>query len=101
MMFPAIGSFRGGSSAKFTAPNHDRIFQQPASFQILNQPGDRFVLGHAVSRQFAIQSAMLIPKLATAALAGLGMINLDHAHSTFSQAPRHQTLLAENFRRWI
>src|SRR5258705_5957141 len=39
---------------------------------------------------------MLIPKLTTAALDGLGMINLDHANTALDQAAGHQTLLAEN-----
>src|SRR5687767_10541081 len=99
MVLAAIRPFSGRRTSELAAPNDERIFQKAPSFEVFQQSGYWFVHGGAIVRHFRFQAGMLVPKLATAALGGLRMIHLHHPHTTFDQAPRHQTLLAKSLSR--
>src|SRR5439155_3366792 len=92
MMFPAIGIFSGRSAAELSAPNHQRILEQPPRLEVFQEAGDRQVRGRTVGRQLAFQAAMLVPELAAAAPRGLRVVDLDETHTALDQPPSHQAL---------
>ena len=63
-------------ATKFAAPNHERIFEHPALFEVLDQGGAGLVgfarLGPDACREIAV----LVPAL---------MIKLDEAHTALGQ----------------
>src|SRR5215813_9420105 len=81
MMLAPVGSLGGWGPAKFAAPNHERIFQKTARFQVFQKSGDGPVHGGTIVGEFLLEFAMLVPKLATGAFDGLGMINLSDANA--------------------
>ena len=80
-----------GRAAKFAAPPDDRVFEQPALFQVVEQPGDRLVHGLGVVAVF-LEIRVLVPRGVVGVVA---VVHLHEAHARFAQPPREQALPAE------
>ena len=75
-----------GRAAKLAAPDHKRILEQPALFQILYESRAGLVGILAVALNVLYQMIVLIPGL---------VIELDEADAAFHQEPRQQTIVGE------
>ena len=87
VMVAAVAAFGHGRAPEFAAPDDQRVFEQPARFEIRKQSGDRLVDFERVFRVSGFQAAVLIPFVTVR--------DLDEAHAAFGEAPRHQALPAE------
>src|SRR5215470_811233 len=87
MIAPVIGlgqlSLAVDRAPEFPAPDDQRVFEQTALLQILNERRGRLIRAPALERKIARQVAVLIPA---------AVIKLDEAHATFGQASREQTV---------
>src|SRR5215813_1870057 len=87
MIAPVIGfgqlALAINRAAEFPAPDDQRVFEQTALLQILNERRGRLVRAPALERKIARQVAVLIPA---------AMIKLNEAHAAFGQSPRQQTV---------
>src|SRR5690348_7204243 len=84
-------AFTERSSAKLTAPNHERIVEQSALAKFENQRRNGFVHRRAFFRQtiadvFGIASAVKIPA---------PIEELNESHILFNQTARQQTIIRE------
>src|SRR6185437_5230384 len=93
MMFAAVGPFRGRRAAEFASPHDQRVFQQAARFQVLQQSGDRPIGRRAALGQRVFDLAVVVPARS------VGVVNLDEPHPAFDQSPRQQALAAEDVGR--
>src|SRR5687768_1517262 len=85
MMIAAIvAALDHGSSPKFTTPDNQRIFEQTALLQILDQGGARLVRIFAVLLQVAHQGTVLVPGL---------MENLDEPDSALDEPAGQETAI--------
>src|SRR5881397_3430530 len=57
-----------GHASKLGGPDHQRVLEQAARLEILQQPGDRFVSGTSHRRQFLLDAGMVVPVAGRAAL---------------------------------
>jgi len=64
--------------AKFTAPNYQRVVEEAAEIQVIQQRGDGSIGGQTVGGQIAAVVLMLVPT---------AMIHLDESHAGLSKAP--------------
>lgn len=76
----SIASLGGGSSAKFTSPEYQGVFEQTALLQVHEQGGDRLITIFRLGAVAFFQIAMVVPGLAIA------VVNLNHAHTAFHQS---------------
>src|SRR5215471_9580106 len=87
MIAPVIGlgqlALAIDRAPEFPAPDDQRVVEQAALLQILNERRRRLVSPPALKRQVARQVAMLIPA---------SMIKLNEANASFGQAAREQTV---------
>src|SRR5215510_14126594 len=67
---------------EFPAPDDQRVFEQTALFQILNERRGRLISASALERKIARQIVVLIPA---------AVIKLNESHAAFGQASREQT----------
>src|SRR5262245_50436903 len=72
-----------GRAAELTAPNHERLIQQTARFQIGEQSSNRFVACARIFFVIALQVAMRVPS---------ALYELDETHAAFDEPPRDQTV---------
>lgn len=79
----AFGVWR---AAKLGGENDERVFQQAATFQILQQPGDGPVDGAGVFGVQVLEIAVLVPAVAD---------DLDEADAALEQAPSDEALPAK------
>ncbi len=86
--------FRGRLTSKFAAPDDQRVLQQAAFFQVLDQPGDWFVCFTRVQVVVRFHVRMSVPVVVVMCSAG---VDLDEANTAFDHATSQQTLSAELF----
>src|SRR6185503_13346795 len=72
--------------AELAAPHHQRVLQQPALLQILNQRGARLIGVAALPGYLLGQIVVLVPSTVE---------ELDETHAALGQAPRQQTIGGE------
>ena len=84
------GALHGGCAAEFTAPQHQRVVEQPTRLEVGEQSGDGFIdLGGFFGVAF-FEVAVLIPLYLAVAVG-----NLHEAHAALGKAAGHQALPAE------
>ena len=76
-------------AAEFAAPDHQRVVQHAALFQVLDQRGGRLIGFLAALRQILRQLAVVVP---------VAMEKLDEAHAALGQPPRQQAIRREGAR---
>ena len=86
-----------GRAAELAAPDDQRVFEQAARLQVVEQAGDRPVGRRAVVRQLGPEAAVLVPELAALG----GVIDLHEPHAALDQPPGHQALPAEDVGRGV
>src|SRR6266853_652081 len=74
-------------AAKFTAPNHQRVLEQAALLEVLDEAVAALVNVLALRRKVARQVAMLVPA---------AMKDLHEAHAALDQPPGHQRGVGES-----
>ena len=80
----ALGPFGIRGPAKLASPDHQRILEQSAGFQVLEQRGDRTIALLSMVAVFG-DVGMIVPGLTIA------VVDLNDAHAAFHQSPRDQT----------
>ena len=88
----ALGVFGGRLAAELAAPDHQRLVEQAAALQILEQAGDRLVGAAGVVGVVLVQVAVGVPVVVVVGAAG---IELDEAHAALDQPPGQQAAAAE------
>src|SRR5690606_34517060 len=78
--------------SKFTAPYHERIFEQSASSQVVEQTGDRTVDLGCFRDMTLLHLQMMVPCIIRR--------DLDEPDTLLSESPSKQTLPAEVIRRF-
>src|SRR5262245_38102685 len=101
MMLAPVGAFGGRCASKFAAPKNECSLEQAAGFQVFEQAGDRRVGSGAVSGQFGLEAAMLIPELTAGSFGSLRVINLHETNAAFNEPAGHQALGAEDLGRLL
>src|SRR5262245_52569008 len=84
--WPAGAIFAQRRAAEFAAPDHERIVEHPALFQVFQQRRDRLVGHAAVERQFDIQIAVMVPR---------SMVDVYEPHVALDQSPSEQAISSE------
>src|SRR5882762_1754668 len=62
MIAPVVSALDHGGAAKFAAPNHQRIFQEAALLQVLDERRGSLVGSFAILLQVGGKIAMLVPR---------------------------------------
>ena len=75
-----------GRAAKFTAPNDERVIEQPALLEITQQSGARLVGVFALGVQFSGHAAVLVPPC---------VHHLHKARAAFNKPASHQAIIRE------
>src|SRR5262249_59029654 len=75
---------------KFSAPNHERLVEHPALFQIRDERARCLISLLALQPDIARQIAVLVPA---------AMEKLDETHAALGQAPRQNAIRREAPRR--
>src|SRR5205085_8700614 len=101
MVLAAVGALGGRGTAEFSAPDHERIFQKAAAFEVLQKTSDRLVRGGTVKGQLLLEAPVLVPELAALTLAGLRVVHLHEPYAPLNQPSRHEALLAERLGRLL
>ena len=83
VVIATLGPFGIRRPAEFTAPDHQRVFQQAAGFQVLEQCGDRPIALAGMVAVF-VDVLMVVPRLA------VSVVDLNHAHAALDQAASDQ-----------
>ena len=96
MMVPS-GPLRGRSASKFCSPDNQRLVQQTASLQVLQQPCNRLVDLSRQIRVIILDVAMSVPRATTPT----SVEDLYEANSSFHQSTSRQTKLAKRFGRCL
>ena len=91
MMIATVLSLGSGRATEFTTPDHQRLVEQAARFQILKQTGDRLIGGEGIVLVSGFKTAVLVPGLK----ASRRMIELHKANAPLDEAPGQKTLAAE------
>ena len=86
----AVFSFDPRRAAEFSRPDHDRFVQQTSLFQILHQPGDRFVDFCAKLGVILAKFGVRVPAVLSAAVE-----DLNKADTALYQSARREALLAK------
>src|SRR5262249_48067609 len=94
---PAVSPFGRRGAAELAAPDNERIVQEAAGLEVAKETGNGNVSRGAIVGKFGLETAVLIPQLATAALAGDRVVHLHEADAALHQAPRHEALPAKDF----
>src|SRR4051794_12621608 len=71
------------SAPEFPAPDHQRVIEQPALFEIGNESSRGLIGAFALQRQVTRKVVVLIPA---------AMVELDEAHATLGETPCHQAI---------
>jgi hypothetical protein len=79
------GAFGGRRASEFTAPNHQRLLQQPVRFQVGEQSGDGLVAGARILFVVAFQIPVRVPAT---------LHELNETHPALDEAAREQTIRA-------
>ena len=88
----ALGVFGGRLAAEFAAPDDQRLLEQAALFQILQQAGDRLVGFAGVQVVVGFQVAVGVPVVVVVGTAG---VELNEPNAALDQAPGQQALASE------
>ena len=87
---PFLGVFdialEEGSSAEFTAPDDEGVFEEAAHFQIFDQRGGGAVGVGALDFELGVEVAVLIPT---------GVHELDEFHTALGESAGHQAVVGE------
>ena len=86
-----------GCAAKFTAPPHNGVVEQPALFEIGQQRADRLVGGLGVIHVLG-HVGVLIPR---GVVAVVGIVHLNVPYPGFAQAPGHQAVTTKVISRLL
>src|SRR5262245_17001234 len=93
---PPVAPLGAGGATELAAPYHQRLVEEAAPLEVLEQPGDRLVGLPAEHAVRGLEVGVTIP--ITGPLTGLDPVeDLDEAYAPLDQAPRSQKLLAELF----
>ena len=92
MMVAAVGAFGAGRAAELGGPDDERLVEQAALLQILQQAGDRLIDLRAVGGVVACEIAVGVPAAGAAVAA---VEDLHEPHAALDQPPRRQAVLAE------
>ena len=84
--------FGGRLAAELAAPDDQRLVEQAAALQVLDQAGDRLVGVAGVLGVVGDQVGVGVPVVVVVGAAG---IDLDEAHAALDQPPRDQAFAAE------
>src|SRR5262245_3539384 len=87
-MIAAVGVFCPRRAAELGRPDNNRLIEQAALSQVLQQPGDWPVNTSAVGAVVQLQLAVRVP----AAAAPTAVVDLHDAHPTLNQPPCDQAL---------
>ena len=90
-MIATVLSLGSGRATEFASPDHQRLVEQTASFQILQQTGDRLIGGKGIVLVSGFETAVLVPGLK----ASRCVIELHESHAPLDEAPGQKTLAAE------
>ena len=91
-----VGPFGGRSAPEFSAPEDQGIVEQPASFQVVQEGGDRAVNRGAALGEVLAEAAVMVPGVVRR-----GVEELDVAHAPFREPAGQETLPAEQVGRRI
>src|SRR4051812_26696829 len=75
------------SPSEFAAPDHERIVEQAALLEIANQSGGSLINVGGELWEPRIESAVVIP---------IAVVELNEAHIAFGQAPREQAVVRKS-----
>ena len=89
IVIAAIGPLRGRLAAELAAEEHQRLVEQAAPFEVVEQGGHRLVDGMAAIDQSLVQIAVMVPTR---------LANLDEADAGFAQSPGHDALAGKSRR---
>ncbi len=87
-MIASLGALRSGRAAELATPDHERVLEQTARFEILQQGRDRPIALLGVLLVVA-NILVVIPGLAVAE------VNLHHPHATLGQPPGQEAAMGE------
>ncbi len=94
MMVAAV-ALAPGRAAELRAPDDERLVQQAAPLEVLQQPGDRQIdLRRQLARGCVLMPRVRVPRAAAAA----AVEDLHEAHAALDQPPGRQAELAERLR---
>lgn len=79
-------------AAEFTAPDHERVLQKSALFEVREQPGDGRVHFAGIAGEGCGEIEMMVP---------VSVGDLDEADAGFDEFPREQTLSAHVVHRSV
>src|SRR5260370_17650959 len=79
-------AFDHGRSAKFAAPDHERIVEHAALLEVFDQRGTRLVGVFTVLLEIMLQIAVLVPRFVE---------KLHKAHAAFQEPPGEQAVVGE------
>ena len=88
----ALRVFRRRLAAELAAPDHERLVEQAAALEVLEQARDRLVGAARVELVVHLEVAVRVPRLVVVAAAG---VDLHESHAALNQPPREQQLVAE------
>ena len=83
MMVAAIGTLGAWRATEFAGKNHQRLVQQSAAMQVLQESTDRLVNCQRVGRVVILQATMRI----LSACSSRTMLDLDEADTPFNKSP--------------
>jgi len=66
-MVAAVGALRARRAAELGGEEDDRLVEQPATGEVLEQPADRLVDGERQARMIALEAAVGVPGAGAAA----------------------------------
>src|SRR5262249_50036786 len=95
VVLAAVLSLGGGGAAEFAAPDDQGVVEEGAVFEVGQECGDGLIGGGAVGGELGAKAVVLVPELATGALGGLGVVELDHANAALDEAAGEEALAAE------
>src|SRR5262249_41491918 len=98
MVVASVGTLGAGRSAKFRAPDHERLVEQSAPPYVLTRRADGLMDLSAQGTVPRLEAAVRIPGTGTPVAA---MEDLDETHSALHQAPGRQAQLPERLRHPI
>src|SRR6476620_2515200 len=97
MMVAAVGALRSWRAAELRRPDDDRLVEQTALLEILQEPRDRPIDTGTVGAVVLLQLAVGVP----AAAAATAIVDLDEADAPLDQTPGDQALPAVRRRRGV
>ena len=86
MVIAAVAALRHRRTAELSAPDHQRIVQHAALFQVRDQRSGRLIHFFGLERHVGFYTAMMVP---------IAVIELDEPHAAFGQPARQQAVGGE------